>query len=511
MAKKIIKIAASPGTGKTTYLLNIIDKALKEGTRPEEICFTTFSKAGANEARSRAIQKFNLSREDLKYFTTLHSMCFRALGLSKDKVFSGKILGSFARQLGLHLTWETEEGVYVETKDDKILSLINYNEVTKQPLEKVWEQFKDNVPWHEVKRVADAMQEFKSRLKLISYNDMIIKVTEDPSIDLPKFKYLLIDEAQDCSTIQWNLIKNKLLDNAEIVYITGDPDQAIFAWAGADVNQFIDFDAETITLDQSYRCPRAIQSIAGRVAEKITKRINKTWKPIDSEGETKVIDSITEIDMSEGSWLILARNKSILNQFTKDLILKGYYYETKDTSASHNAWKPSIDIRIVELVRKYWNFQQYGMIDKLSVLDMVPYTGLKDNFLRYTKELQDFLTKDNMPQELYDYFINNTWHEGLSFIGGGNSKYIQAMIARGEKLFEAPRIRVSTIHSVKGGEAENVVLSLDMSFSSYKALQNKEHRDQELRVLYVGLTRASKRLFLVYPKTNLNYLEYLKK
>lgn len=509
--KKYFKILGPPGCGKTTYLMNIIRQALKEGTRPEEICFTTFSRAGIYEARDRAKAEFNLSNDGIRYFTTLHSMCFRALGLSKDKVFSGKILGSFARQLGLQLTWETEEGIYVETKDDKILSLINYNEVTKQSLEKVWEQFKDNVPWHEVKRVADAMTEFKSRLKLISYNDMIIKVAEDPSIDMPKFKYLLIDEAQDSSTIQWNLIRNRLLDNAEIVYFAGDDDQAIFAWAGADVTQFIDFEAETIILGQSYRCPKTIQTIATRVADKISKRITKSWKPIETEGEAKIIDSITEIDMSGGQWLILARNKSILKQYTKDLKLKGYYYETKDTSAAHTAWKPSIDIKVVELVRKYWNFQQYGMIDKLSILDMIPYTKLKDNFLRYTKELQDFLTKDNMPVEVYDYFTTYQWHEGLSFIGPSNSSYIRAMINRGEKLFEAPRIRVSTIHSVKGGEAENVVLSLDMSFSSYKALQNKEHRDQELRVLYVGLTRASKKLFMVYPKTNLNYLEYLKK
>ena len=54
----------------------------------------------------------------------------------------------------------------------------------------------------------------------------------------PKFKVVFIDEAQDLSPIQW-MMYDILKSNAEDVYLAGDDDQAIYAWAGADVDRFI--------------------------------------------------------------------------------------------------------------------------------------------------------------------------------------------------------------------------------------------------------------------------------
>ena len=69
-----------------------------------------------------------------------------------------------------------------------------------------------------------------------------------------------------------------------------------------------------------------------------------------------------------------------------------------------------------------------------------------------------------------------------------------------------PRHHVSTIHGVKGGEADHVVLMVDMAGKSYK--EYKLRPDDEIRVFYVGMTRAKKHLHIVLPQTNQYFAEY---
>ena len=77
------------------------------------------------------------------------------------------------------------------------------------------------------------------------------------------------------------------------------------------------------------------------------------------------------------------------------------------------------------------------------------------------------------------------------------------MLRRGEKITQEPRIRISTIHAAKGGEATNVILLTDISSRVFKSYQ--QNPDDESRVFYVGLTRAKENLFLIEPQTQKYY------
>ena len=71
-------ILGPPGTGKTTTLLNLVDQFLKDGIRPRQIGYFSFTKKAATEAANRAADKFNLDIEnDLPFFRTLHSYAFK--------------------------------------------------------------------------------------------------------------------------------------------------------------------------------------------------------------------------------------------------------------------------------------------------------------------------------------------------------------------------------------------------------------------------------------------------
>ena len=102
-------ILGPPGTGKTTTLLNLVDQFIQQGVKPKKIGYFSFTKKAANEAKQRAIDKFNLDeKEDLIFFRTLHSFAFRFLGATKEGMMRHKttktLVSSVVYLLKLHLT-----------------------------------------------------------------------------------------------------------------------------------------------------------------------------------------------------------------------------------------------------------------------------------------------------------------------------------------------------------------------------------------------------------------------
>ena len=91
-------VLGPPGTGKTHTLLEKVDDYLKT-TNPDRIGYFAFTKKAANEAKGRAMDKFNLSEDDLPYFRTLHSLAFRMLGIKKKSSHAKKTLrGSWQKR-----------------------------------------------------------------------------------------------------------------------------------------------------------------------------------------------------------------------------------------------------------------------------------------------------------------------------------------------------------------------------------------------------------------------------
>ena len=90
------------------------------------------------------------------------------------------------------------------------------------------------------------------------------------------------------------------------------------------------------------------------------------------------------------------------------------------------------------------------------------------------------------------------WYEALDDASSRKIEYIRKMRSNNEHLNKKPRILLSTIHGVKGGEEQNVVLLSDISLNTQKGYERNP--DDENRLFYVGATRTKEHLHIVEPK-----------
>ena len=136
------------------------------------------------------------------------------------------------------------DGVF--NSDNEYLRLINKARVTERDLMDVYD---DNRHTIDVERdtlflLNQELNRFKKEKGMIDYDDMLENfIEQDVS---PSFDVLFIDEAQDLSPLQWRMVR-ALWSKANKTYIAGDDDQAIFKWAGADVDSFIALKAVSYT------------------------------------------------------------------------------------------------------------------------------------------------------------------------------------------------------------------------------------------------------------------------
>lgn len=450
-------IIGPPGTGKTTRLLNILEDELKH-VDPNKIAFVSFTRKGAYEARDRAIDIFNFNKHDLPYFRTLHSMAFRQ---EPCEILSKKHYRELSDLLGLKFSGYSSQEELPGSRDsgDRLLFLYEFARNTCIPLEEVWHGYGENVDWHMLKLVRDTFNKFKKKRILKDFTDLI----EEFDTRIP-VKVAIIDEAQDLSTLQWHMVK-KAFSGADRIYIAGDDDQAIYKWSGADVDRFLSLKGKKEFLKQSYRLPKSIFNFSQEIASRIKNRFDKSFQPRDEVGVVKYHNYLEGVELDSSSWLLLARNRYMLKAYEELCKLQGRVYSTKAGS--------SVDQDHCEAIYAWENYRKGTNSD--------------------IKKARPYITgTDKIP-----------WFNAFTKMNPIKKEYYRAILRRDGNLAKKPNIHIDSIHGVKGGEAENVILMTDMSWKSYQNYM--KHGDDEHRVFYVGATRAIKNLHIIMPTTSKGY------
>jgi DNA helicase-2/ATP-dependent DNA helicase PcrA len=480
-----------PGTGKTTTLLNEVDRYLKQ-TDPDKIGYFSFTQKAAHEARDRAMSKFNLGEGDLPYFRTLHSLAFRRLGIKKEDVLQRRHYEDLGKKTGYSLDYneyDNEHTGLFTTKSDllRIIQLAKLRGITPEQQYNLKEHTQD-IEIGQLKQFVYDLNQYKKEYNLIDFTDMITEfVKSDKS---PKFDVVFIDEAQDLSLSQWDMAKS-IWDKTGDTFIAGDDDQAIFRWAGADVDSFITQTGKIMQLTQSYRIPQVVHDVASNIVNKIQNRLPKEWRPKTQRGLLSYYDDFEQVNMEQGNWLVLARTRFMLNELEDQLYSRGLYYENKfKTNKEQDLYKAITDW---ENLRKDVDIN-YDQLERIS--SYMSQNHFEKQSLKYMDKDANY--KMSGLRERGWLKTNKIWFEAFDSAPQKKVRYIRRMRENGEKLNSAPRIILSTIHGVKGGEQDNVVLLTDLSRNTQRNYENNP--DDENRLFYVGATRTKNHLHVIRPK-----------
>jgi superfamily I DNA/RNA helicase len=473
-------ILGPPGTGKTTTLLRIVEDALARGVPPEKIAYLAFTRKAAYEAQDRAMKQFGFEEARFPFFRTLHSLAFKELGLQRDEVMTNNHYRKLGKALGVEFRGIYDEDLGIHTGDGLGDKCSRMESLARVGLRSPEEQYQiasvNDLTLHAVKQYDNSLRKYKKDLGLFDFTDMLESYNSELDIDI-----CIIDEAQDLSSLQYKMAI-KAATHAKEVYIAGDDDQAIFGWAGADVNKFLNLKGQRMVLPQSYRIPTSVHRLALDVVKRIKNRYVKPWSPRTDKGCVEYIVDEQQIDFSSGgSWLCLARSKYLMSRYKKSVRQQGYGYSY--------GGKNSLDSEETRAISSWERLRAGDKITNFEAKNMIQFLA---HVPRIKKQEAYVLSDFGLPEAAKSY----DWMQMLRGIQPEEREYLRSCLRNGERFFSDPRIAISTIHQSKGGEADNVVLMTDMGRLSWE----NSHRDEENRVWYVALTRTRENLFIIRPR-----------
>ena len=492
-----------PGTGKTTTLLKQVDKLLAEGVSPNEIGYFAFTRKAAHEARDRATAQFGLSETDFLYFRTLHSLAFFALGMTGAEILGDKGLRNFAGEVGVDLISTgfehiADDGFALMKSSNPIMRAFDLARNSLMGTQYAYNESELDIPFYEFEHLYKEYERFKNQNGLMDFTDMMVKLANSPA-SIPRLKVAFLDEAQDLTPLQWK-VAHHISEKSDRMYVAGDDDQGIYRWAGADINHFIALPGGSDVLSQSYRIPRSIHRVADSVVQRIVHRQKKVWSPRPEEGTVERTYDANTIDFGNDNWLVMAQANYMLDELAARMTSNGQYFERKGS--------PSLKKTIRNAIGS-WNHLHEEPGHEVSMKEAVNlYDFISSGPSRLKRGAKKMLAGAN-EQDLFSLAVlkqhfgletdhDETWDMALDRIGDEDRAYASSLLNRGINIFEKPKIKLSTIHGAKGGEADNVLLFLDLSGKAIKDLESNP--DDAHRVLYVGLTRAKANLVLKMPE-----------
>jgi len=552
---KII-VKACPGSGKTTCVSERIIQFIKESVSKQQgLAILSFTNVAIKEIENYYEKNTNKNIDYPNYIGTIDSFLNKYIFLPYG-----------------YLVMKCKKRPILVGKPHTYWSSINYNHKffdkysydkegnVKKLVTKIPKNHKFIESKKELNKKGYATQDDSNyfSMKILKEYPQIAKIIVN------KFPYFIIDESQDISSIQMEILNILMENGLENIMLLGDPDQAIFEWKTAEPTLFNEKyiqwkkNHKSIILNETYRCSKEITSYLSKLSNNtiISKlRDHDNYKPVISGNKSnlndnvkKFLEEINEKNIDKNQVAILFRSKKDLNKlnnhpvYTDEYIFKdskkdlNYFQHTmksneripnKDKVKSYskniikgafnylnNNFKESFnefEIAYIKVIfDKYKNINN----EKIKKIEEKGYYNYKKDVFNFMKQF----IKPKSKNELIDEWIvnNNEIFKGKSnnklYINRIKTKEKSSSIKLNEKLTwdmldyddfqKLDDIFIGTIHSAKGKTFDAVLLILN---SKCTKVLDKKHLDdeEELRNLYVGMSRAKKYLHMVVPNDDL--------
>jgi DNA helicase-2/ATP-dependent DNA helicase PcrA len=575
----VTRLFGGPGSGKTTALLDRVEALLnEEDVEIRDVLVVSYTRAAAAEVRERLAERLDVTPRSLRgNVATMHAKAYELLNLSRGDVVGEDDKEAFCEEYGIEYEDEysgaARRTARSTTLGNKIIATSqwlqrtcrdvadwydvpfqwNVEEVRLPPDEDpnaqegnkytpTWPADDDRV---DVPEAIRAWRAYKGDNGVVGFADMLERVKQRSLV--PNVDYLVIDEFQDITTLQYQVYE-EWRPHMEKVLIAGDDDQVVYAWQGADPDLLLDEPVdEDQVLPNSYRLPSRVLNVVNQEIRHIDKRQEKDLKPRMEGGGVEAVESPSMLDLvrnvrytiqqDEGSVMVLFRARYQLFQFIDEFIGEGIPFSAL---TDQRLWTDRLTdyvhaIEAVEAGEPVTALETKRLADMLQ--DSAFGTGERDALYDLVDEYEAAaadgedddvdLAEVEIPAEEVDDCVpfmplGRDAGDMVRKVTSFQRKSLKAYFEGDYAGMDPNRVRVGTIHSAKGREADHVFVATDLTEKVVEQMAatlggvvpgtDREFTsatdpvpvltDNERRVFYVGMSRARQRLVLLENLVN---------
>jgi DNA helicase-2/ATP-dependent DNA helicase PcrA len=524
----IKRVIGPPGCGKTSELMSIMDDVVdKRG--PAGVLFCSYTRAAVEEAARRIKTRFGVTRADMPNLGTMHSICWRAMqrsmGIDKDSIFDDAKATEMFSEIGARFdpAAPTDFGSLLSDWGGKSTAEGNALLAAAGRMAAKMCSARDalagspvgmRVSAERLEWFSGVFAEWKGKKGVVDFDDMIAWARD--SEWSPGAGTVILDEAQDVTPAQAAVAK-KWAGEADEAWFAFDEDQAIYEFSGADPSWILELSGEARRLTVSRRVPESVMLAAKQLISRNKRRIQKEWSSTGAPGAVTRYESPDDAGAiaarSSGTVYVLARCRHMLPRLAAQLIdagepfinLRGPSPYGESSAAVKTAYKLACGetvagesmAKLVEEIPVGKMFERGKKGKAVAIFAKTLNAGLK--------MLKDLGGSDLLIEKLSD---RKTCLEPMGRPEAVKRFYERMIERRGTAVLdEKPRVTLGTIHSVKGGEADVVILCPDTT----KVIDDSRAEDPEpeRRVWYVAMTRARSELRILSSSGNRIYEEIL--
>lgn len=292
-------VLAGPGSGKTRVITRRIARLIEKGVDPREILAITFTNKAADEMGERVKQ---LVPHGSVWVSTFHRFCARLLRRQSDIVGLGANFSIFDTTDQRQLLREVLRDLNIDAvhfSPSKVAHRISNAKNNLQSAADVARSFDDAIGNHldaVVSRVYPVYQRRLMESNAVDFDDLLLHVvrllSENPELRHrldEQYRFVLVDEYQDTNPAQYRIVAALSHDFPNLC-VTGDPDQSIYGWRGAQIDNILRFESDypsavVVRLEENFRSTQQILKTADSLISHNVLRKQKRLLTDNPEGE----------------------------------------------------------------------------------------------------------------------------------------------------------------------------------------------------------------------------------
>jgi DNA helicase-2/ATP-dependent DNA helicase PcrA len=569
---EVVRLFGGPGSGKTTALLDRVEALLEDDdVEVRDVLVVSYTRAAAAEIRERLAERLGESPRALRgNVSTMHAKAYDLLNLSRGDVVGESDKEEFCDDYGLEFEDEYEgsrrRSARSTTLGNKIIATSQWLQRTRRDVEDWYDvpfkwndeevrlppEIDDNAQvgnkytptWPsdddrvDIPESIRAWRSWKGDHDLVGFADMLERVKQRSLV--PSVDYLVIDEFQDITTLQYDVYE-EWRPHLKRVLIAGDDDQVVYAWQGADPDLLLDEEVdEDVILPNSYRLPSRILNVVNREVSHIEKRQDKDLEPRTEGGSVEGVQRPSMLDLvrnvrdtiestDDDTIMVLFRARYQMFQFMDEFIGEGIPFQCL---TDQRMWTDRLT-QYVDAIEALAEDESITGLQARRLADMLADsafgTGERDTLFDELDDREEAAGVDDVadleiePDLIREHapFVPDppAAADMLRKVTNFQERSVDAYFNGTYGGLARDRVRVGTIHSAKGREADHVFVATDLTekvVEQMAATVEQEGRevpgvdeftkhtspvptltDNERRVFYVGMSRARERLVLM--------------